>query len=80
MDSAAQLSLFDWISPVVELRKKPGRKKKITTTRDCLTCDEPFESDGSHNRICHVCKMTQAWRAAEDDQFSGNRRVGYARL
>lgn len=30
--------------------------------RKCLMCGDWFESEGAHNRICHRCKSTRAWR------------------
>ena len=26
------------------------------TIRTCMTCQKPFESEGSHNRMCPSCK------------------------
>lgn len=32
------------------------------TDRKCMTCEETFKSEGSHNRICRKCKSTDDWR------------------
>ncbi len=39
-----------------------GRKRRDvhdeiveTVTRPCLRCRKPFESEGSHHRLCHPC-------------------------
>lgn len=36
-------------------------------SRKCLMCGEKFESEGAHNRICHRCKLTRAWREGAMD-------------
>ena len=44
----------------IELQHAPrGNRRKgsvPTTTRNCLRCDEPFESEGAGNRMCDYCR------------------------
>ena len=35
---------------------KKARRASTCTTRACMTCREPFDSEGIHNRICLECK------------------------
>lgn len=30
--------------------------------RECLKCEEEFQSEGIHNRICHECKRDEAFK------------------
>lgn len=45
---------------VDELPARPPARKR----RKCLMCNQPFDSEGAHNRICRRCKSSQAWRGA----------------
>lgn len=29
-------------------------------TRDCMSCQKPFQSEGIHNRLCDYCKTKEA--------------------
>lgn len=40
----------------------PARPK--TDELPCLCCREPFESEGSHNRVCEGCKEQEIWSSA----------------
>jgi hypothetical protein len=33
----------------------------------CLSCDRPFASTGSGNRICRKCKQLDSWRSGACD-------------
>jgi hypothetical protein len=35
--------------------------------RRCLSCDRPFASTGSGNRICRKCKHLNAWKSGVRD-------------
>jgi hypothetical protein len=37
------------------------------TVRKCLRCDELFDSEGSHNRICELCKVDLLTIQGTDD-------------
>ena len=38
------------------LRPVVTDSRKLTKMRNCLTCSNPFWSEGAHNRICNRCK------------------------
>jgi len=44
------------------------RKIKIEnlTKKICLMCNNNFDSEGSHNRICIPCKSTDDWYYGND--------------
>ena len=31
-------------------------RSSVRIVRTCMTCERPFESEGSHNRMCPPCK------------------------
>lgn len=33
-------------------------QRKVAKIRDCITCENPFWSEGAHNRICKRCRET----------------------
>ena len=61
-------------SRLEKLQRGMGPKQATpTTTRKCLRCRTPFESEGAHNFICPQCKTSSAWRLGND--FSMPRRA-----
>jgi Zn finger protein HypA/HybF involved in hydrogenase expression len=40
--------------------------KKNLSKRKCLSCEEEFNSEGIHNRICPLCKGTEEWEMGND--------------
>lgn len=36
--------------------------KPVTAPRECLSCEEFFESEGRHHRICALCKDDESWK------------------
>ena len=40
--------------------------KKNLTKRKCLACEEDFDSEGIHNRLCTLCKSTEEWEMGND--------------
>jgi hypothetical protein len=47
-----------------ESEDEPVRAPRGAGPRKCLMCGRPFDSEGSHNRICRRCKSSQAYRGA----------------
>jgi len=45
---------------VLYAAEKSGRKPPQKTIRRCLSCDEPFESEGTSNRLCANCNARNA--------------------
>jgi hypothetical protein len=37
------------------LRRDQHGDKPVTTSRPCLRCRKPFESEGAHHRLCRLC-------------------------
>ena len=35
--------------------------KRATSKRRCLKCNTKFNSEGSHNRVCRLCKGHEVW-------------------
>ena len=44
---------------IFHLRKTCGLPALVAKPRRCLQCCEMFDSAGSHNRVCNVCKSTR---------------------
>ena len=64
------------------VRKPENENKPVLKTRDCLSCGEPFESEGAGNRICKTCKDRDAWTCSnpfETDAASFGSKRGVAR-
>ena len=40
--------------------------KKSYTVRKCLFCEQNFQSEGIHNRLCTPCKSTGYWQTGND--------------
>lgn len=52
------------VAPILgELFGSVAVGETLVTERRCLRCDEDFLSEGPHNRICKVCKDSNAWRS-----------------
>ena len=47
------------------LRRKDQRTNK-TTTRQCLRCDVPFESEGPGHRLCPTCHQVLEYGATPE--------------
>jgi hypothetical protein len=52
---------------VAECRKELGLRPLTPSTRICLRCDGVFQSDGSHNRVCGLCKIDYLTMQGTDD-------------
>jgi hypothetical protein len=37
-------------------RQAEEDRKARVVTRPCMCCREPFDSEGPHNRMCHICR------------------------
>ena len=44
-------------------KEKPKINKK---KRECMSCYQPFISEGIHNRVCLACKSTGYWQTGND--------------
>ena len=68
-----------WINALCEsgdLKPRPRVFQAVKKTRPveqhrcCLSCDRTFTSEGSHNRVCNLCKDTNAWRSGVSYWFA----------
>ncbi len=41
---------------IVGIRQKEANAAARKTTRPCMCCRKPFESEGIHNRLCSTCR------------------------
>jgi hypothetical protein len=46
-------------SSIFHVRRVCGLTALVAKRRKCLVCEELFDSEGSHNRICAECKAMQ---------------------
>lgn len=44
---------------VVKLRKDLGMQPLVIKILNCMKCDDKFESEGHHNRLCIKCRRTK---------------------
>ena len=54
--------------------------KLATTTKNCLMCDGPFESEGSGHRVCGRCKKKEAWRLQLDSSVLRSTKMNGGRV
>ncbi len=40
--------------------------KKSYVIKKCLFCEQDFQSEGTHNRLCTPCKSTGYWQTGND--------------
>ena len=40
--------------------------KKSYVIKKCLFCEQDFQSEGTHNRLCTPCKSTVYWQSGND--------------
>ena len=40
--------------------------KKSYVIKKCLFCEQDFQSEGTHNRLCTPCKSTGYWQTGTD--------------
>ena len=43
-------------SDPADILKRPRPKGDVPAERPCMSCGEPFQSDGWHNRLCQRCR------------------------
>lgn len=43
-------------SAQAQATRRNNQLNSDTTTRPCLSCSEPFRSEGKHNRLCATCR------------------------
>lgn len=46
------------LGAIIEKRPRHHRPARTRTTRNCLCCGRPFQSDGPHDRLCG-CETTR---------------------
>lgn len=56
----------------MRLKKKEKPKSK---PRKCLRCDETFDSEGPHHRICDRCKTANSKLGLSEITFSRDLRA-----
>jgi hypothetical protein len=44
---------------IFHVRRACGLRALVAKRRKCLVCDELFDSEGNHNRICGECKHSR---------------------